>query len=192
MRLFLAVTPDARARESLAAGSARVRRTLADVDRALRWVESDSQHLTLHFLGEVEAPRVPAVEAILGQPIPCPSFDLSLGRAIANPSAGPPRVVWLTVTGGAETLSAVYRILAERLVAAGFPVAPRPFHPHLTLARVRHHERHTARPLRRLLEGIAPADVAWRVDEVVLFESDLSGPTPTHTRRMSCRLGSVA
>jgi 2'-5' RNA ligase len=183
VRTFLAIPlPEARRRAAAEAG-----RGLGLEPRDWRFVPEDGLHLTLRFLGEVEPARSKAMEptwrrAVLGiGPLP-----LRLGGAGAFPDARRPRVVWLGLTDG--TAGGALERLAESLEgaarAAGFPPEPRPFFPHVTLARVR-------RPGR-----IAPCSCeavgelgAFVADRVVLFRSELARGGARYVEEASFPLG---
>jgi 2'-5' RNA ligase len=65
--------------------------------------------------------------------------------------------------------------LEERLAAAGWPTADKPFRPHLTVARVEGAA--AAGTARRLVDAAADLEVASPVDRLVLFES-ITGQGP--------------
>ena len=147
---------------------------------ALRVVAAASAHLTVHFLGEVEAARVPSLVIALESTVPIAAFDLALGAPEVSPLTGPPRVVWMPVTAGADPLTQVHHTLGERLTRAGVAIESRPFRPHLTIARVREREQRRARSLGARLPAVRAEAIGWRIDHVTLFRSDLSGPTPKY------------
>lgn len=180
MRLFLAVSPDAAARVRIDDLHAGVERAAGDAAPALRWVAAAVAHLTVHFLGEVDPGRVPALVASLESAVPFPAFDLTLGPPEVSPRSGPPRVVWMPVTTGAERLAEIHRTLGERIAREGIAMERRPFTPHLTIARVRDREQRRAQALGGRLRDLRLASIGWRVDHVTLFQSDLSGPTPRY------------
>jgi len=182
MRLFLAIEPDAAARAALAGLQADVRRELGDVASALRWTERGNLHLTLHFLGDVEPSRLPSLVGALGDSLPDLSVVVALEQLGVFPSPGPPRTLWVSIGAAAarDVLARVHQELGARVARAAVPVEPRPFAPHLTLARVRDRERHRARRLTTTLAQIQVPAVTWRVDHVTLFKSDLSGPVPKY------------
>jgi 2'-5' RNA ligase len=181
MRLFLAIDPDARARDALGGLRTAAERAMGEAALAWRWTGQANVHLTLHFLGEVDEARVPPLVAALGGSLREPPFDATLGRLGVFPPSGPPRTLWVSVAGAAEALGRVHRELAARLEGAGGELDARPFTPHLTLARVRERDRRLVRNLGAVLSAIAVPSVSWRVDEVVLFLSDLSGAAPRYT-----------
>ncbi len=57
MRLFVAVDLSADAREAIAAEQKRIAAAMAASKSSLKWVKPEQAHLTLVFLGEVDAAR---------------------------------------------------------------------------------------------------------------------------------------
>lgn len=177
-RLFIGLAPDAATRARLAA-AAGLREALGPAARGLRFAAPETLHLTLRFLGEVEAARVPAVgEALRRAAAAAGPFALEVGGARALPGPGRPRVLHLAVAGDLAALAALAAGLEARLVAAGLPPEPRPFRPHLTVAR----PRGRARPagLAAALAATGAGRIAWPVREVTLFESHLGAGGARH------------
>lgn len=117
---------------------------LADLLRRLRWTHPGNWHLTLRFLGNVPAPRIPELATALAQVAFAP-FTLAVGRAGAFPARGAPRVVWLGLARGAKECASLAASVDAVLAPLGFAPESRPFAPHLTLARV-HEARSDDRP----------------------------------------------
>jgi len=134
MRLFIAIGLGEELRESLAGVLAILRRRL----KGVAWVRPEKIHLTLKFLGEVGEGDIPSVRQALDETASlCSPFALSCGGLGAFPSPSRPRVIWAGLEGGEESLSALVREIEARLSALGFPSEERPYHPHLTLGRVK-------------------------------------------------------
>lgn len=183
MRLFLAVEPDPAAREQLGLMASRLRQSLGDVAAALRWTSPENIHLTLHFLGEVGAAGADRLRAALGTLLPQAGFIVRTAAPGVLPHRGPPRVVYLAVGSPGPELASVHAELARAVRQAGVAVEVRAFAPHLTLARVRARgaSGSTVRALRAQVAAFACEPIAWRVDRVTLFQSDLSGSSPRYT-----------
>lgn len=123
-RLFLALWPSPRVRAGLAAQRDRIAWTAGAAP-----VPDAKLHLTLHFLGDVPADRVPEIAAAL--PPPGRAFELRFGTlqawrgglVVLHPLQVPP------------ALAALHATLAERLRGLGLRVEARAFRPHVTLAR---------------------------------------------------------
>jgi 2'-5' RNA ligase len=179
MRLFLAAEPDAAVRELLAERIAALKREAGESARAFRWTTMANLHVTLHFLGEVDATRLPALETALTPPLRTASFLASIGEVGTFPERGAPRVIWIGVGDGAPEMREVHAELGERLRALGFEVDPRPFTPHFTVGRAR--ERGTRGARLAFRQGASAGSTAsWRVEQVTLFQSDMSSAPPTY------------
>jgi RNA 2',3'-cyclic 3'-phosphodiesterase len=132
MRLFVALNLPPEERDRIH----RAARRLRDQELPVRWVGAENYHLTLKFLGEVRAERVPAIEAILHRvAAAAPSFSADLRGFGAFPSIRRPRVLWLGVEPTAA-LRCLKQDVEWGLADLGFERETRAFHPHLTLGRV--------------------------------------------------------
>jgi 2'-5' RNA ligase len=123
-RLFLALWPDAGIRSALSA-----RQALWLWPAAARPTRIDNLHLTLHFIGGVDAACVPALVAACDtEPVRC---TLTLDR----PELWPNHCAVLCASELPPALDALHQSLARILRSLALPVEKRPFRPHVTLAR---------------------------------------------------------
>jgi 2'-5' RNA ligase len=105
---------------------------------SVKWVEAESIHLTLKFLGNIPSGRIPEIEAAVREAARgVPAFHLEIGGLGVFPSTQRPRVAWVAVGGEVEKLAGLQEGIDSALLPLGFPRESRPFTPHLTLARVR-------------------------------------------------------
>jgi len=180
MRLFIAVDLDDAVRRHAGRLAERLARDLEPgARRAISWVSPRNMHLTLRFLGEVEPAAAAEVVGCLSGPLATPAFRVTTGGVGAFPPSGPPRVIWLGFSSGAEELSALQREIEARLGGHGLPREERPFRAHLTLGRVKGVVGVRARDV---LAALVPSPVAeCAVDHVTLYESHLSPKGPTYT-----------
>jgi 2'-5' RNA ligase len=170
VRLFVAVEIAPAVVGALAACGEELRRRSAQAVRAhITWVPADRLHVTVRFIGGVNEPQARAIAAALEPTVPLPPFDLEIHGVGTFPERGAPRVVWAGVGRGADALGAVEAEVSTRLDQCGVPREPRPYHPHVTLARVREPGGlRTATWLAGLTDrrfGVAP------VNAITLFES---------------------
>ena len=168
-RCFWAVPLPEDLRGSLAAAVDEMRADPA-VDAEWRWADPDGWHVTLAFLGAVDADALPglltSVSAEVGGEAP---FSVTAGGVGGFPSGRRARVLWYGVADPDGRL----RSLAARVAAASGIVDAGPFRPHVTLARSR--DRHGAPPP-SAPEG-AMREGSVEVDRVTLLRSHLGrGP----------------
>jgi 2'-5' RNA ligase len=107
------------------------------------WIESGQYHLTLRFIGD-PAPRAFAdVDRALRE-VRAESFHLTLKGAGHFPLRGDPETLWVGAAPE-EPLLRLRRRVESALTRAGLAPESRKFHPHVSLARVRHAQpRHVA------------------------------------------------
>ena len=95
-------------------------------------VKADKLHLTLHFLGEVAAVRIPELARELR--LPFNAFALELGQ----PAIWPNGVAVLQPHATPAALRNLHAALGARLAGLDVSVEKRPYRPHITLARRAH------------------------------------------------------
>jgi len=132
MRIFLAIPIP----ENLQKCLVGIQQKLASRLTTIRWEKQDKFHLTLVFLGEVSAERVPALEQVVARGVGgVQPFKISLNNLGYFPERQRPRVLWVGVVGDLKSLSRLQRQLTVALADANFSYDQRKFHPHITLGR---------------------------------------------------------
>jgi 2'-5' RNA ligase len=177
VRLFAAVDLSAETQGEMAAEQKRLTASLGQGAAALKWVRPDHAHLTLVFLGEVDAGRVAPLVDTVGADIDAPAFEVVFSGIGVFPSHGAPRVLWMGISAGEAQLKALQRELAARVSAHEIVLQDRAFHPHLTLARW---ARSRPSDRRRALAIGRSAGVRQRVEWATLYESRLSSSGATY------------
>lgn len=184
IRTFVAIELPSRARAVL--GSIVAELAPHVPDNAVRWVDPDSMHLTLSFLGDTPLDRIPAVAAALDavgrQSAP---FALELDRLGCFPNPGRPRVVWVGVHGDLTEARELKRAVDEALEPLGWKPERREYHPHLTLGRVKRDHRLIDLPWGK---PVVPQSIV--VESIHLIESQLTPRGAIYTTRHSAPLGS--
>jgi 2'-5' RNA ligase len=132
MRAFIAITvPDQIKQEAL-----RIKEQLTKYRPDIKWVEYENYHITLKFLGEVNA-QVEALKDKLAQAAQaCPPFRLENSEIGFFPNRNRPRVIWMGVRGEMGKAHFLGEKVDTSLSELGFePERKRSFH--LTLGRIR-------------------------------------------------------
>ena len=157
----------------------RVLRELNEMGRAVRAMSPDNLHVTLKFLGDVPLEQTASIATAITDAVSATAtFTAELRGLGTFPHLDRPTVVW---AGFAEP--ELIAQLAESMEAAlgplGFSRERRPFHPHVTIARI------NSRPpdsLRQLVEHHAATDFGpIAVEAVELYQSELSSSGPRYT-----------
>ena len=155
-----------------------------------RWANVDGAHLTLRFIGSTPPDAAPALgEAVVRAAQGIAPFELSLAGAGVFPSRGAPRVLWVGVGGALDALTDLRDGVEDALAGAGVPNEERHFSPHVTLARVNARlSRDESQALRDAVVALDVRRVAFVVEEVGLYHSDLLPTGAVYTRLASARL----
>lgn len=156
----------------------RLARRLAEVEPSLppaRWMREENLHLTLAFLGNTEADRVPGLAAALFPAFAAvPRFEAALDGAGTFPPQRPARVAWIGLQAGPELAALQGNVARSAADALGTEPEGRPFHAHVTVARPRRSwNRGACETFARASEGL-PTE-PFTVEEGVLYRSEL-GP----------------
>lgn len=141
---------------------------------ALNWVSPANLHLTLRFLGHVELPTLDRVRAGLRR-LQANPFTLALGGRGRFGARAAPRVVWLSVAGGAADCAGLAERIESICRAAGLAPDERTFRAHVTLARARGRG-----PVSVPALPEPPSLEPWRADRFVLYESRLGRAGATY------------
>jgi RNA 2',3'-cyclic 3'-phosphodiesterase len=173
LRLFCAIELPAELRARAFAHLKRLRDSAPSVKAS--WERAEKLHITLKFFGETEAGRLSAVtEAVARAAAAAQPFDLTMAGAGTFPTGHNPRVLWLGAADPTGQLARLYERLEAECAAAGFPREARPFHAHITLARVRTANA-AARRLARYHTQLGFPPASFQAHELTLMRSDL-GP----------------
>ena len=173
MRLFIGLWPSAAVAEGVAAAQRELARLAPR--GLLRLTPLEQVHLTLRFLGNVEEARVADLSAALaGAVAGCGPFALDSGGLGAFPSLERARVVWVGLGGELEALSALQKAASAACDRFAGKPEDKPFHPHLTLARVREAGPRERRQLGDAIErcAVLPSS-SWTIETVRLMASEL-------------------
>jgi len=161
---------------------------------SVRWSGPHQMHLTLRFLGEIEVRSVAEVETAMRHACQgIAPFSLTAQHLGCFPNRRHPSVIWAGISGDTERLQDLQTRLEQATASIGKPVEKRPFHPHLTLGRVKTTHHGEAREIGRIVEATAVAALGqWTVREVHLMRSELFPKGAIYTSLSSIQLTPVA
>jgi RNA 2',3'-cyclic 3'-phosphodiesterase len=176
LRTFIAIELPPEVRARVGQHIACLRHELPDVRAS--WSREDNLHLTLKFLGNVSVADIPRVSNTVERATKLMSdFEITVSGCGLFPPRGRPSVLWIGTQ--ASGLQALHAVAEAELAAAGFPRESRPFHPHLTIARLRPAQ--GGRRLAELHKNLGFAPISFDVSEVVVFRSELLKEGSKHT-----------
>jgi len=129
MRLFVALEIDEAIRERIARFTEGVR----DFAPGARWVNEESLHVTLKFIGEQPEQRVEAIKSALAT-VAAGVPEIQFRGYGFFPTPKSARVFWVGMECGPE-LGALAAAIDGKMSPLDIPSEDRKFSPHLTLAR---------------------------------------------------------
>lgn len=157
-RLFFALLPDAGVRGRLV----RLQKDLAPAGG--RPVPPENLHLTLLFLGDVEADKIKQLRDLAAN-TEGRRFDLTLD-ALGSFRQNHARILWLGPSGETPELNSLHRSLRRRTRDAGLPLRKETYRPHVTLIR-------QARSWKRIPAGKLDEGITWEACRLALVASEL-------------------
>jgi 2'-5' RNA ligase len=179
MRAFIAIELPEEIRVALSQLQEQLKKAGADV----KWVKPQNIHLTLKFLGEIDAASSSKISRIL-QDITRDknSFQLRISSIGAFPKINSPRVLWLGIDKGDSESKKIVKELEENIAKIGIPQENRPFSSHITIGRTRSASNRDK--LVQNLENLAgnfgklKENLEFSVKKITFFKSTLtpSGP----------------
>jgi 2'-5' RNA ligase len=163
-----------------------VSRELASKTRGLSWTRPENLHITLRFLGDLDDAGVERVRGLVARDAGAEIAPRAgLGSIGAFPNLDRPRVVWIGLAEGAESVVSVAGSMNEALERGGFGAPDKPFRPHLTLARVRE----GARGLEAIRDAAPPPPPPRALlDRVCVMKSELHPAGARYTALTEIRL----
>ena len=188
LRCFIAVELP----EEVKAGLSRLQTKLKSGDQfPVKWVGPYSIHLTLKFLGDVNADMTgPITEAMKEGAQGVAPLQLEIKGVGVFPNLRRVQVIWVGISGEVEKLLQLQKGIESGLAELGFAPEARAFTPHLTLGRVR--ERASPDEQQKLGELIASTKfetaLAFPVNAINLIRSQLTREGAIYSRISSVKL----
>ena len=177
-RLFIAIELPSSVRRSVQDHINQLRQAVPEARAS--WIREENLHLTIKFLGDTPVTKVEtlsqAAQRAARQVFP---FELVIGGGGTFPARGQPRVLWIGIEDPTNNQTKLQRALEDECESAGFPREARPFHPHLTIARLR--QPHGARRLGELHQEIGFDPFSVNIRDVCSIRSELRSEGSRYT-----------
>ncbi|MGA7843312.1 MAG: RNA 2',3'-cyclic phosphodiesterase [Dehalococcoidales bacterium] len=181
IRAFIAVELPGELKQELAALETQLKKNSPPV---VKWVDPESIHITLKFLGETSDAVIDELLLAMEESVAGVSpFKLEVGKLGAFPAVARPQVIWVGVSGDMEKLAQLQKNLEQNTEQLRFKRESRPFSPHLTLGRVREGAR--VKEIQRIgkLLNETPFTAKHNIEahEINLLKSQLTQAGAIHT-----------
>jgi 2'-5' RNA ligase len=151
----------------------------------VKWVDPGNIHLTLKFLGDIDAGDTgKIVTALEGAVSGIKPFNIEVRGLGVFPNMNRIQIIWVGLYGELEKLGQLQKRIESNLKPMGFPPENRPFTPHLTLARVRDFTRPEERQKLGQLISTASFEGKYTINvtSVNLMKSQLTREGPIYSK----------
>jgi len=146
-------------------------------------VEKENLHVTIKFYGEIAPHKLEDLGKIVREVSSMfESFEMEIRGTGVFPEKGTPRVLWVGVDKASEeVLRSIFSEIEARSRKLGFRSETRPYHPHITVARLKAPV--NARIINRFLEDLAARSFgSFIVERLTLFQSILTFDGPIYQK----------
>lgn len=178
IRTFIALALEAPIRRRIG----KLQAELSEADSDIKWTEPNNLHVTMLFLGEVDARElVDVCKAVRGIAQKREAFSLEVAGIGCFPNTRRPRTIWVGIGEGRDEVVRLHHELEDALIKLGaYRREDREFTPHITLGRTRNGEVAPA------LAAILPGQADWNagrqtVAEIHVMGSELKPEGPEYT-----------
>ncbi len=181
LRTFVAISLPAAVQHSLYQFIAPLRAQAAL--QPIRWVREENLHLTLKFLGDVSPRNLEILASLIErEAMRYRPFFIRLDQLGVFPNPHRPRVLWVGLHAP-NTLYSLQKGVEKAAAQLGYTPDRRPFHPHITLGRLRQPVNFkTTQALTHELETFSiPPLGDIRVTHVTIYTSRLTPQGPIYT-----------
>lgn len=177
-RVFCAIELPQTARRLVLGHIARLKEKVPHAKAS--WARDANLHLTLKFLGEIPRASVADFSKAASLAVTrVQPFSIRLEQTGIFPTHGQPRVLWIGINDQSTKLAELHTHLEEESSQVGFAKETRPFHPHLTIARLRHADNARALATAHKQMEFDPLEIA--VAELLVIRSELSSEGSKYT-----------
>lgn len=174
LRLFIAIALPDVVKDEIQKAQDELRRAIPN--KVVRWTTREQFHLTLKFLGNVYAEKVPElIEGMREACTSCPPLHLRAERIGFFPDMRFPRVVWAWVHDEKELLPKIHAAVEAATVGFTAAKAEEKFTGHVTFGRTKGIKRREAEILGTLALGMVDRLFGeWSADKIEIIRSELS------------------
>lgn len=180
MRVFIAIDIDRNTRKALGDLQQKLAKQTDIKKSDVKWVNTETVHLTLKFLGEVEDEKIAGIcDIVKDAAAKNEKFELDI-ESVGCFGGRSARVLWVGAGNGKDKVCRLQKDIEGQLASAGWPEEDRQFTGHLTLCRIK-----------RAKAGFKLAEISKQyndfkigtiqADSVTVYQSQLAPAGPVYT-----------
>ena len=147
-------------------------KTTVDDPENIRWTYGKKLHLTLLYIGDLEAEKIDKIINKMNNTDFRESFNVSFGFTGIFPEIGTPRIYWLGVDEGKKKIHSLNRYASGLLNDCSVILEKRTFIPHLTLGRANARKKAEKIDSKIFLNAVF-SPVCFRVKSIHLYSSEM-------------------
>ena len=177
IRLFIAIEIEKRIKERIL----DYLKHLKKADAGVRWVASENIHITLKFLGNIDAIILPAlIKSIDNGMLLFSPFRIQIGNVGAFPTVKKPRILFVGVQDKENNLLKIFEQLEKGIEEYGIKRETKNYVGHITIGRTK-----LQKNLRKLIDTLQSDSDRFfgqqKVHHISLIQSELSPDGPIYT-----------
>ncbi len=182
VRAFIAVEIDPQTKQKISTLVSLLKASNAGV----KWVTEDQMHFTLKFLGNIAENKIQEISntlSIISNNFN--SFAINFSKIGAFPNINYPRVIWLGIDKGVESLKILSEEIENALEKLGFQKENRKYKPHLTLGRVKS-DKNILNLTNLIRETNFNPENNIQINKLTLFQSTINPKGAIYTPLATC------
>jgi len=145
-----------------------------------KWVEPQNFHMTFQFIGEVEQEKlIDLLKSLQETAKGLKPLKIKYKGLGVFPNVDRARVLWIGVADGHRQLVDMAKSIIRANKQAGVRDEGKPFHPHVTICRIKEYDKKALKNLLRQYENTSFGEDL--VDRVALIKSSLTSVGPIYT-----------
>jgi len=177
IRLFIAIEIEKRIKERIL----DYLKHLKKADTGVRWVAYENIHITVKFLGNIDAKMLPALINSIDNVLSCFSpFRIQIGNVGAFPTVKKPRILFVCIQDKENNLLKIFERLEKGIEEYGIKRDTKNYVGHITIGRTK-----SQKNLRKLIDLLqADSDRFFgqeKVRHISLIQSELTPDGPIYT-----------
>lgn len=178
MRTFVSINLTPETKKQLMDVQTSIKSLLTGKEQsAMRWESPDKFHITLFFIGDITPGKLNDVKNVLGAlPYSEGGMSLDLTSIGGFPNLRIPRVIYANIKDDGKLVKLANEVHRE-MTGIGFH-SDKPFHPHITLARIKRDRKVTLTKLSEIA-----MDIKFEANAYYLMESKLNSTGSVYTKR---------
>ena len=186
IRAFIALELNKEVKKELA----NIQKKLKEIDGDIAWVDPENFHLSLNFLGNIDQGSVPTIEKILKNVCKkIKEFQLALDILGVFPYVSSPRVIWIGIGSGYNSVTLANTLIDAGLKENNFRIKEKHFHPHITLGRAKNIR--DIDSFSKMIDTLKPHCRSIDIKKLTLFKSELNSDGAVYTKIAETNLGKV-